>query len=58
MLKGVRPVAIVPWQEVMSESEVFVLRQFYAIRNADCWRAAFLIVFLTMFFMLCSLFVG
>ena len=56
MLKGMRPVTIVPWQEVMSESELFVLRHFYAIRNADCWRAALLIVVLTTGFILCLLF--
>ena len=31
MLTEGKPVAIVPWQEVMSESEVFVLCRYYAL---------------------------
>ena len=44
MLREERLGAIVPWQEVMSESEVLVLCRYHAAYDADCWRVLFLIV--------------
>ena len=58
MLTGEKLVAIVPWQEVMRESEMFVLRYYQAVQNADCWRASVSIVLLTKVSLLCLLFVA
>ena len=52
MLTEEKLAATVPWQEVMSGSEVSVSCHYHAVYIVDSWRASFLKLLLTTVFML------
>ena len=52
MLTEEKPAAILPWQEVMSENELFISCHYPAVWSVAGWRASFLRVLLTTVFKL------